>query len=367
MAIGNILMADGRRAASLRLLQKKRGKGGGGGGGTSRTYTYTSDSPDTGEGRINYTTGAIEGVTGTKYFAYVQIPVETGQKVVFTPDSTGSYTGGGGTFGYAFYDASMQYISGAQGVVGEENTVDVPSNAAWFRYGRQRLQYDTPAYGSFIVQTPGYNPLSSLTWNAVGDSITANGQYLASVSQAMGISYNKLAVHGSTLAINNSYLENQSIVERVCGLNGNTPYEDADLWSVMGGVNDAYYETPLGSIQPIGSTFDNTTIYGALQSIVENIMARQAHTRLLLITPTHSRNDSLTSPSVQDIVDAFEAVGNLYAVPVCNMFKLGGINMANAEGTYPTTVDGLHPNDAGGAAMAAPITAYLKMLLYDYI
>lgn len=209
--------------------------------------------------------------------------------------------------------------------------------------------------------------VSGLTWNAVGDSVTAIGRYLTCVKNATGINPTNCGEASTCLAINNSYADkqNRSMVERVLGLNGNTAYSDADVWTINGGVNDVNYSSAIGALAATGSTFDNTTVYGALQSMVENIMGRRNHPRLLLITPHHSRCDGAT---MDQIVKAFEDVGAYYGVPVVNLQKEGGINAFNWQhATYPTTSDQLHPNDNGAAMMAAPIVRALKMLLYDYV
>lgn len=212
--------------------------------------------------------------------------------------------------------------------------------------------------------------LSQITWNAVGDSITHSGRYLNYIKKTLGISCTNLGVASSTIAVNtsNTDLQNGSFAERVLGLNGNAGYDDADIWTVYGGVNDVIYGSPLGALAAAGSTFDNTTVYGALQAIVENILGRRERPRLLLITPTHSKHDTADNggATAAQVVQAFEDVGEYYGVPVVNMFKLGGLNaFINQHATHPATFDGLHPNPVGGAMIAAPIVHYMKMLLYD--
>ena len=211
---------------------------------------------------------------------------------------------------------------------------------------------------------------SQFSWNAVGDSITEQHKYMDALKNAIGIIYTNDGLSSSTIAVNDSYLTAQSIVERVCGLNGNTQYADADVWTVMGGLNDVIYSSTLGSLADTGSTFNNATVYGALQSIVENIMGRRAHPRLILITPTHSVRDTYAKATygitIAEIRQAFIDVGEYYGVPVIDMWALGGINAYNMQKpTNPTTSDGVHPNDTGAALMAMPVCNAIKDIFYD--
>lgn len=210
------------------------------------------------------------------------------------------------------------------------------------------------------------SPVAGKTWNAVGDSITENGLYMQEVYKILPIEYTNHGLASSTIAINNEYLQNLSIVERVCGLNGNTPYSDADVWTINGGLNDVLYKSDLGELASIGSTYDNTTVYGALQTICEYIMNLRAHPRLVLMTPTHSPRDNWSKATygitIDEIRKAFFDVGALYGIAVLDLWAVGGINNYNSQKqTNPTTTDGTHPNSTGASLMAPPIAdAILK-------
>lgn len=210
----------------------------------------------------------------------------------------------------------------------------------------------------------GSDDLSAVKWNAVGDSITHQGLYMNYVRNACGISVVNCGLSSSTIAINNTYLQNQSIVERVCGLNGNTAYNDADVWTIMGGLNDVLYKSRLGELANTGSTFDNTTVYGALQSICEYIMGLRQRPRLILMTPTQSVRDTWSKETygitIAEIRKAIMDVGEYYAVPVVDVWALSGINHYNMQkDTNPTTGDGVHPNSTGAAMLAQPVTKAL--------
>lgn len=197
---------------------------------------------------------------------------------------------------------------------------------------------------------------SQKTWNVIGDSITAQGRYITSVKRLLPIQSVNGGLASSTIAINDTYMTGQSIVERVTS----GQYSAADVWTVMGGLNDAYLNSPLGALAAIGSTYDKTTVYGALQAIVEYIMQTE-RPRLVLLTPAHSIRDlydtSQHPTTMAAIRQAIIDVGALYGVPVCDVWAESGINLYNAQrATYPTTSDGVHWTDLG-AEMAAPVIA----------
>lgn len=208
-------------------------------------------------------------------------------------------------------------------------------------------------------------PTIDNTWNAVGDSITEQGRYMAKVSEILGIPYNNKGISSCTIAINNSYLQNSSIVERVCGLNGNTPIADADLWTVMGGLNDCLYGSPIGSLQPTGSNYDKTTVYGALQTICENILNRRANARLILFTPTQSVRDDWSVaqyPTTMALIrKAIKDVAEYYSIPCLDMWAESGVSRFNIQrSTNPTTSDGVHLNALGAELASVCIVNAIK-------
>ena len=335
---------------------------------------YTKDNATYEKGRINALTGAI--TESNLAFHYIELNVTNGDIISFYSTTVGNTT----PYGCAFYDSENQYISGVVVSVEKNMFLEIPENAAFFRYGMHDPKWDDATYNKFtVVGKPITQIIGKLThtglygnysWNAVGDSITQQARYTNIIKDILRINYTNCGIGSSTIAVNNTYLTNQSIVERVCGLNGVTPYPNADIWTINGGLNDVLYKSALGAIAPTGSTFDTSTVYGALQSIVENIMGRSAQPRLILITPTHSVRDSWSKDTygitIDEIRQAFINVGEYYGVPVIDLWKLGGINAYNmSKDTNPTTLDGVHPNDNGAKLMAMPICNAIKDLLYD--
>ncbi len=214
------------------------------------------------------------------------------------------------------------------------------------------------------------NATGDTTWNAVGDSLTsAAGYYFSGVVSATGFKGTQYGQAGSTLAVNDysknhinstfgtSY-EYTSIVERVLAGDMN----EADVWTVYGGTNDWYYGSALGSLKAKGADFNNTTIYGALQSICEYVLAQDNEPRLVLISPSYANRERAPQaeyePTYEEIRKAFADVAKLYGVEHLDMWTKAGINEDNADTMLK---DGVHPTTEGGVLIANAISAQLNL------
>lgn len=211
--------------------------------------------------------------------------------------------------------------------------------------------------------------LSSYTWNAVGDSVTQNAEYLNVTKSLINLNYTNYGLGSCTIAMNNTYLQNRSIVERICGLNGNTAITDADIWTVTGGLNDCLYNSAIGVLATYGSNFDISTVYGALQKIVEYILSLRADAHLLLVEPEQSARDAWSTSdyptSMQSIRIAFREVGAYYSVPVLRLGECCGISLYNCQrNNNPTTRDGVHLNNLGADMMGRAVAKGINDLMY---
>ncbi len=228
---------------------------------------------------------------------------------------------------------------------------------------------DATLYSGYTVVNR--NATDDTTWNVVGDSITsASSYYFDGVVSATGYQGTAYGLAGSTIAVNeysrthiNSTFgtshEYTSMVERILAGDMN----EADIWTVYGGTNDWYYGSALGSLGAKGAEFDNTTVYGALQSICEYILAQENSPRLVLVSPAYANRERAPkaehTPSYEEIRKAFAGVAALYGVEHLDMWTACGIN---AENEAEMLKDGVHPTTAGGTLMANAITAQLTIL-----
>lgn len=189
------------------------------------------------------------------------------------------------------------------------------------------------------------------TWCAVGDSLTAPyyDVYVSYVADATGLVATNYGIGGTTVAHVDGV--NTSMVDRVCGLNGNTGYNDSvDLWTLFGGINDAYGSVPVGTI----SDTSETTFYGALNLICEHLLSLENHPTIALIAPYDAK-----SVIEQPYVDAIVAIGFKYSLPVLNLKAISGINGYNWA--YYLR-DAVHPNQYGADKLRPIILQWFEQL-----
>ncbi len=221
-------------------------------------------------------------------------------------------------------------------------------------------------------------PTEKSSWNNssvvfVGDSITAGVgtqktycEYLNEIISFRSVV--KMGVPGSCVSATSDYGSSTSpLIHRY----QNIP--NADLIVLFMGTNDYGHETPLGTIN------DTTDIsfYGALNSIIPNIISTHPNSQLVVLTPLHRygfgsskiTGEALTydhlpngrGHTLYDYVDAIRNVCVRYAVPVIDLFAVSGINpsIATIKNTYMP--DGIHPNDEGHKKIAYIISAQLEL------
>jgi lysophospholipase L1-like esterase len=142
-------------------------------------------------------------------------------------------------------------------------------------------------------------------------------------------------------------------------------YTNYDLCTIACGTNDFKLNVPLGQLGIIGDTaFDDTTFYGAYRKAIEYILTNSPTIRLVLMTPLQRDNDSYDVNTVNtaghkliDYVNAIKAIGEMYGLPVCDMYANSGFTKKTLA-TY--TLDGLHPNTTGYVRMGNYLTGFLN-------
>lgn len=109
-------------------------------------------------------------------------------------------------------------------------------------------------------------------------------------------------------------------------------YENTDGVIITGGVNDWFYEVPIGELEPPGSEFDVKTSFGALQSSVEHIQEANKDTAIFLMTPIPGafKEDSQEKIAGQELPVQYQKmfleVSDLYNLPVLDLYSESGFN-----------------------------------------
>lgn len=137
--------------------------------------------------------------------------------------------------------------------------------------------------------------------------------------------------------------------------------------TIMGGDNDDRLNVPLGNLLPAGSTFNTTTVYGALQSAVEYMLTQNPELRIILMTEPMGwtyRNGTMQQVSPL-YADAYRRVAELYGLPLIDLWCESGINEKNRTTYYADPSSGntdymYHPNNDGWKRLSKVICNKIK-------
>ena len=184
---------------------------------------------------------------------------------------------------------------------------------------------------------------------SLGDSIVANNDsyygYQSHIVDQLGMVLSNYGEGGATVVSKlSSYLA--------------LDFTDVALVTIGFGTNDARTGVPLGEIGTYDeSSHSSTTFYGAYRTLLDKIYTDNPECRVVLLTPpqrkyvTNFGCDTVNSNGLKliDYVDAIIKIGEMYATPVCDMYRESGINQCNLN-YY--TVEGVHPKQKGYERMA---------------
>lgn len=137
---------------------------------------------------------------------------------------------------------------------------------------------------------------------------------------------------------------------------------------VMGGVNDVWFDSPLGTID----SNDNTTVYGALNEMCEYLYTNAPKSTVVFITPTAQDHERCVEPSSTNhttvllVRKAIIDVAEKYGLPVFDAYSRLGIYPKIEENANIYTVakdgsvDKLHLGDAGQSKLADALIDFLR-------
>lgn len=211
------------------------------------------------------------------------------------------------------------------------------------------------SHGDSITERDGKNWPSG--WPHAGEK--ARG-YQTIFAENVGIKwYTNTGIGGWPMAI---YPGRGGIVQKILAITDYTPY---DLCTIASGTNDFKLNIQLGNKGQIGdTTFDDSVFYGAYRHGIEHMLTSNPKLRIVLMTPIQRDNSGYdvnytnsAGCKLSDYVNAIKEIGEMYGLPVCDMYANSGITKLTLS-TY--TVDGLHPNSEGYERMGSYLTQFLN-------
>lgn len=216
--------------------------------------------------------------------------------------------------------------------------------------------------------------LEGCTINFLGDSITEG----AGVANPENVYVNRIARMCALRAANN-YGIGGTRLARQAQPSAEEKYDndfcarctamapDADAIVVMGGTNDFGHGDA-----PLGAPDDRTpaTFWGACHYMMRTLIETYPDARIVICTPLHRLNeDSPTGDRkprpvavLKEYVDIIRRVAEYYALPVCDLYAMSGLQPKVDVLRERFMPDGLHPNDAGHEVLARIIADFLKRL-----
>lgn len=195
---------------------------------------------------------------------------------------------------------------------------------------------------------------STMTYVALGDSIT-EGNYLDKtyptlVGEILGLRRTlNYGIGGTT--ISNCNDDRVSLHKPMC-FRYVDMIDNADIVSVMGGINDWIHFHDFGTID----SEEDTTLYGALKILCSGLKEKYPNSFIFFMTPYNSsvvKNREETPQLAGEIV---KEVCALYDIPVLDLYAKNDF-----DPDTDTINDGLHPNQEFMTTHTAPqIAQFIK-------
>ena len=144
--------------------------------------------------------------------------------------------------------------------------------------------------------------------------------------------------------------------------------DDADVVVIFGGTNDFGHGDA-----PLGSMYDRTpyTFYGACHTLFEGAINKYPNATIVVMTPLHRcSEDNIRGDGnkienfapLSQYVEIICEVAEYYSLPVLDLWSVSGIQPKVDIIKQKYCPDGLHPNDAGHAIIAARLKGFLESL-----
>ncbi|WP_026966675.1 SGNH/GDSL hydrolase family protein [Algoriphagus terrigena] len=239
----------------------------------------------------------------------------------------------------------------------------------------------------------------SLTWVAIGDSITYLNDHPDETGNRISKGYLSLIEEKfpEIAVINKGY--NGWTAVRIAQEFDKLEIPKADIYSIFLGTNDWWGGKPLGTLADYKNSTGPETVHGAFRVMIDKIRLLNPQAKIILITPmqrvdfvyiNNPKNNAFGSyqdkngQNLGDFVNAIKTIGNQEGLPVADLFHIKQMGLADLvkykwlknpatgqykkyrypdfidvpfdpekdEYPYPeksinVTYDGLHPSDKG--------------------
>ena len=204
----------------------------------------------------------------------------------------------------------------------------------------------------------------NMTWAAIGDSITAQGTYLDTVSSMLGLGERAVIATGGQKMSGSSGMWTDEVINAIPS--------GTDIVTILAGTNDWAQSVSLGT----DTSADTNTYKGAICTAVKKIYTSYPFARLFFITPPygelpgkvtsdHWDNDwtNTLGLSVRDYALAAQEVCNTLGVPCLNLAASMGIGHENLSNFVKNDGGQVHPNALGGKRLGRILAKFIEQLV----
>ena len=214
------------------------------------------------------------------------------------------------------------------------------------------------------------SPLLCKTLYVAGDSIAygkgSAGGYGKCIADRYSMTLINEAADGATLTPN--ITDNVNGGTRGCistVVRNSTALAKADYILLEGGVNDAWGSAPVGTLTEGFTAYDETTMTGALEKMLDYLAKNYSDKRVAYVFPHGGMFSSTGFGWYKTYKPAILAALKKWGVPYVDIAEttppMGGSGISALGSKY--TSDGTHPNKAGYERFyMEPIAALLKRL-----
>lgn len=214
----------------------------------------------------------------------------------------------------------------------------------------------------------------------IGDSIAANGGFIAKAADILGFTYKNVAIGGWMLGDK----EGVSVYKQV---NGVTPANvgldgDEDMVIIFAGTNDFGHALTIGEPYIVdadghrSANQDDLTTCGGLEKTIQTLYTKyNGYIPIIICLPlqrslegSYSSGGSWDKNEIDkymdDYIDGIKAVAQYYGIPVCDFYNINmNPNIPAANTKYFS--DGLHPNTAGHNLMGRWLAKFIEAHAFD--
>lgn len=143
-------------------------------------------------------------------------------------------------------------------------------------------------------------------------------------------------------------------------------FENTDVLVIGNIINDWYKGEAIGTLKAIGSTFDTTTIYGAVQSAIEHVIKSKPTIKIYIVNPAMAWKD-ISSNNEQTLSDNYKVIykniAELYNLPFLDLSDKCQFNKLTRDTYFADQIDitdsYISLNDLGNEVIGRLISVFL--------